>query len=128
MFDERKQELIKIIKDCNEEAEFDFLYSLITETYLGAVKLTKKNAEKEREKQENPILAREIRSFPDFPGIKHGTMWDAIEGYYEIYTVYDLIHISKYKLLRKRGFGKKRLEQIEEWLAKYDLKFIPKNR
>lgn len=124
MFDVRKQKLIKIIKNCNDEAEFDFLYSLITETFQEGVRLAKKNAEIAKEKQKNPILGKEIRSFSDFPGIKYGMMWDALEGYYEIYTVYDLIHTSKYKLLKKKGFGKKRLEQIEQWLAKYDLEFL----
>jgi len=124
MFDVRKQHLIKIIKNCNDENEFDFLYSLITETFQEGVRLAKKNAEIAKEKQMNPILGREIRSFPDFPCIKYGMIWDAIEGYYEIYTVYDLIHTPKYKLLQKKGFGRKRLQQIEEWLSKYDLKFI----
>lgn len=128
MFDDRKKELINIIQNCNEELEFEFLYALITETFQGAVKLKHKNMQKEQEIEENPILGREIRSFPDFPGIKHGMMWDAIEGYYDIYTVYDLIHTSKYKLLKKRGFGKKRLEQIEEWLKKYDLEFVGRKR
>ena len=70
------------------------------------------------------FLTRKLRLFSDFPNIKEGNCWSFIERKLNIYTVNDLIHANPNEILRCRGFGKKKLEDIKKWMKKYNLMFI----
>jgi len=120
--EEDKKKLIKIIQECNNPEELKLLKSLITEIYPDIINL-KRNKFQEDEDPNNEILDRYLRSFEDFPKIKVGMLWNQIEKGLNVYTVRDLINTKPRDILRCRGIGKKRIKELEEWLAKYDLKF-----
>lgn len=117
-----KQKLIKIIEECNNADDLELINFLLTETYQQIISLKTNGGKIE----EDEILDRELRSFPDFPNVKAGYVWYVVEETFNIYTVRDLINAHPHQLLKIKNMGKKRIEQLEEWLSKYDLKFIGK--
>ena len=119
-----KQKLIKIIEECNNADELELIKYLLTVTYKEIISLNSNGGKTEDEKDE--ILDRELRSFPDFPNVKAGYVWNIVEEAFKIYTVRDLINVNPRQLVKIKNMGWKRIEQLEEWLSKYDLKFIKK--
>lgn len=79
---------------------------------------------KDLEDKDDFILTRELRTFSDFPFIKSGTAWNAVESYLNIYTVEDLINSYPKQIMKIRNFGPGKVKKIEKWLQKYNLCFI----
>jgi DNA-directed RNA polymerase alpha subunit len=120
-----KEELIKIIESCDNEEDLEFLKYLITDLFKSAKKYKNEQLQKTKSSDKTEsLLKKYLKSFSDFPNVKNGHVWNYIEKNLNIYTVDDLIHTNPGDIMKSRGFGKKRMEQLEEWMAKYNLTFI----
>lgn len=100
-----------------KENEILLLTNLINEMTERLDKLKNSN-------EEEYFLSRELKSFPDFPNIKEGNLWDFAASRLEIYTLNDLIHSYPEELKRIRGIGDGRINEIRKWLKKYNLDFL----
>lgn len=114
---EKRKRAIEILSEKPKQKEIQKLKNLIEF-------LNKKLDELENTNSMEFFLTRKLSSFPDFPNCKYGYTLNRIQESFNIYTVEDLIYFDPKKLLRVRNFGKFKMEQIENWMKKYNLFFI----